>query len=139
MENNINNLHTHDLVPSADNVKYEFKKLLNEINGLLEKIDKNDPAHKENAEELTQIKKYLEKTSTTASGTILLKSSHMDEKKSPENTERHNEVRTRTGAQTQPQDIVNMNLDDSILQGIDGLISLYKLVGNPFYIILKKK
>lgn len=80
MENNINNLHTHDLVPSADNVKYEFKKLLNEINGLLEKIDKNDPAHKENAEELTQIKKYLEKTSTTASGTILLKSSHRREK-----------------------------------------------------------
>lgn len=126
---------------SDDNVKHEIENLLNQVNKLLEKAPKDDPAFKESVKKLIFIKKTLEEKATSPSVANILNKLYFGKKKAggKSSNEDHHEsddphfmehMESRTGEQK--QDIINMNLDDSILQGVDGLISFYEYIANIF-------
>lgn len=121
------------------NMHQEIEKLSKQIMELLEKAPKDDPEYKNNAKKLTEIRKVLEKK-TELSGN--LKSKLFSRKKKvimAANDGTYGEVEIEATPSEfladpipLPQDLVNMNLDDSILYAVDAFISAYKIVENFF-------
>lgn len=121
------------------NVTQEIEKLSRQINELLEKIPKDDPEYKSNAKKLYEIKKLLERK-TDFSGNFMEKLLPRKKKvivSAKDGTYGEVEIETSPseffGEQIPaPQDLINMNVDDSILHLVDVIISAYKAVGNLF-------
>lgn len=121
------------------NVHQEIEKLSKQINELLEKAPKDDPEYKNSSKKLIEIKKFLEKKTESPGN---LKSKLFPRKKKvimAANDGTYGEVEIEATPSEfladpipLPQDLVNMNLDDSILHAVDDFISAFKIVGNFF-------
>lgn len=84
----------------------EIEILSKQINELLDKSRNNDPEFKKNAKILTRVIKTLNNRT---------KKSLNEEEQMPI-----------------PQDLINMNLDDSIVHALDDVVSAYQTVKNIF-------
>lgn len=102
----------------------QIENIRNEIDDLLEKTPKDDPDYKKNIKKLNELKKILGKKGDpdkkNKSKTDLQQSSSQQHLESPSTMNLHEHHETR--------DFVNANLDDSLLYGIDNLLSAYEYI-----------
>jgi hypothetical protein len=120
------------------NIMQEIDNIRNEIDDLLKNAPKDDPDFKKNVKKLEELKKVLgKKVEPTTSRPDV--SSKKDKKKTPEtqqtasNSNEHQEPAVthhhhRHEHHHEPQPLVNMNLDETLLYGIDNLISGYEAI-----------
>lgn len=125
---------------SSSDVELEIEKLTKQITKLLEKVSKDDPEFKNNSKKLTEIKKYLERK-PDSSGKNLMGKLFLRNKKvtvqATDGTYREIEIEATPSEYLAdqpvvPQDLVNMNLDDSILYAIDIIIEAFQTVKRVF-------
>lgn len=118
--------------PTCD-VLTEIQQVLKDIENLLASRPSNDPDYKENVKKLNEIKNFLSKKMDPNRRGILGKfrrNRGRIQLRTPSGTDlieaTPSELMMDEEFYEDPKpDIVNMNLDDSILKGVDDLISAY--------------
>lgn len=129
------------------------KKLALEVENLLAKTPKDDPLYKSSAKKLAEVKHVLEKKNDGGSlwDKIRVKNNGRkimtqgddgkeqiiyeclrDHHETQSDTEIIHFDRSNSAVHHQPQDLINMNLDDSILYAVDKVISAYEFIVGLF-------
>lgn len=118
--------------PTCD-VLTEIQQVVKDIENLVALGPENDPDYKENVKKLNDIKNYLTRKMDPSKRGILGKfrrNRGRVQMRTPSGTELMEETPSELMMdedfyEDQKPDIVNMNLDDSILKAVDDLISAY--------------
>lgn len=116
----------------------EIEKITKEINSLLEKAPRDDPAYQTNVKKLVEIKAFLERKMNPDKRNLIekvlrrkkkvnLDSTYAEEAESLDLTQSEFLLNQENYLE-QPQDLININLDDSILFGIETLICAYQFI-----------
>lgn len=115
---------------SSFNVLKEIEKLLKEIDDLIARVPSDDPRYKFNMKKLSEIKHFLEKKHQQfgSSNTSLFDKLKLNKKKS-QVTIGEEEIASEPLPRP-PQDLINVNLDDSVLEILDEILSVYHFVQN---------
>lgn len=110
---------------SSINIFKEIEKILKEIDELIARAPHDDPDYKANMKKLIEIKKFLEKKIKQLSGSNASIFDRMGLRKKKTQL-------AMNGAQeiiTEPsQDLMNINIDDSILDVVDRIIDTYHFI-----------
>lgn len=117
----------------------EIEKVKKEINDILEKAPKDDPAYTANVKKLVEIKAYLERKTDSGRPNWINKirrrkrnvnfsSSYAEEDKLMDPTTSSEFSFEEFEQHEHPQDLANINLDDSILYGIESAICAYHFI-----------
>lgn len=110
---------------SGINVFKEIEKILKEIDELIARVPHEDPDYKVNMKKLTEIKKFLEKKIKQLSGSnpSILDRMGLRKKNTQLTIHGGQEIITEP-----PQDLMNINLDDSILSVVDRILDTYQFM-----------
>lgn len=116
---------------SSFNVLKEIEKLLKEVDDLVARVPRDDPRFKSNMKKLSEIKHFLEKKHQQfgSSNTSLFEKLKLKKKKSQVTIGGEEEIVSEP-LQRPPQDLINVNLDDSVLEILDEILSVYHFVQN---------
>lgn len=115
------------------NVMKEIEKLQKEIDDLIAKAPRDDPEYKSSMKKLGEIKKFLAKKAHPSSVTNLLQRMSKQKKRVNVTPSDENEIfESRSDVSVDQddanQDLTVMHVDDSILYGIECILSAYDFI-----------